>query len=93
MEFFFFFSHLFRSLADGWSRRGLHEEPAYLLPVESSHPVNPRADLCRVSRSWNSQPLKQTLNSESKENPCLLAAPEHHFLNPGRSDSLHLSPT
>lgn len=49
----FFFPHLSRSLADGWSRRSLHEEPAHLLPAEST-PVNPRT----VSRSWNSQPLK-----------------------------------
>lgn len=53
-----FFPHLLRSVADGWSRRSPHEEPAHLLPVESTHPVNPRADLCCVSRSWDFQPLK-----------------------------------
>lgn len=53
-----FFPHLLRSVADGWSRRSLHEEPAHLLPVESTHPVNSRADLCCVSRSWDFQPLK-----------------------------------
>lgn len=67
-----FFFHFLRSLADGWRGRSLRwglRQPTHLLPAESTCPGNPRADLCRVSRSRYSQPFKQTLNSEREEKP------------------------